>query len=124
MTVVSSALRYDLDIERYLTDVLTRLLDGDQDYQALLPHVWREAHPEAVRTYRQDERRDAFERQTKRRAKRRRLKPLTDELTDEQKADLLRRAKAKILGDRQKRAARRKPPTPPQPKTPDSPSAG
>jgi len=31
--------------------------------------------------------------------------------TYEQKADLLRRAKAKILGDRQKRAARRKPPS-------------
>lgn len=110
MTVVSSALRNDLDVERYLTDVLRQLLHGCQDYRSLLPQVWRESHPEAVRTYRQDERRDASERKQKRREERRRNRPLTADFTPEQKAELIRRAKAKILANRQERAARKTPP--------------
>jgi hypothetical protein len=106
MTLVSSALRNDLDVGLYLTDVLTQLLNGSRDYHSLLPHVWRAAHPEAVRTYREDERRDARERQTTRREERRRRKPLTGELTAEQKAELVRRAKAKLMNDRKARAAR------------------
>jgi transposase len=110
MTVVSSAVRNDLDVERYLSDVLRQLLHGCQDYRSLLPHVWREAHPEAVRTYRQDERRDASERKQQRRAERRKHRPLTDELTAEQKLELVRRAKAKILAQRKERAGRKTPP--------------
>ena len=66
LSVVSSALRNDLDLEQYLTDMLGQLLRGVTDYRSLLPHVWRESHPEAVRTYRQDERRDASQRQQQR----------------------------------------------------------
>lgn len=93
MTLVSSALRNDLDVHQYLVDVLRRLLDGLTDYQSLLPHVWRESHPEAVRTYRVDERRDAVDRQTARRAERRQQggKP---RFTRQQKAVALARKRA------------------------------
>jgi transposase len=112
MTVVSSALRNDLDVERYLSDIMQQLLNGSQDYHSMLPHVWRESHPDAVRTYREDERRDASDRKQHRREERRRNKPLSAELTDQQKAEILRRAKAKLLADRKERAARRAPPRP------------
>ena len=78
LTIVSSALRNTLDLERYLTDVLSQLLNGCTDYRSLLPHVWRESHPDAVRTYREDERRDAATRQAERREKQRKFRPLTD----------------------------------------------
>lgn len=71
ISLVSFALRNDLDAERYLTDVLGQFLHGGTDYRALLPHVWRESHPEANREYRVEQRRDASERQRHRREKRR-----------------------------------------------------
>lgn len=77
MSVESSALRNDLDVDRYLTDVLRRLLESCTDDRSLLPHTWRAAHPEAVRKYREEERRDASERQRHRREERRKHKPLT-----------------------------------------------
>ena len=116
MTIVSSAVRNDLDVERYLTDVFRQLLAGCQDYQSLLPHVWRESHPEAVRTYRADERRDAIDRKRQRRAERRKHRPLTGELTEQQKLEIVRRAKAKILANRRERAGRK---SPRQPKSND-----
>ena len=55
-TVVSSAKRHDLDVWAYLRDVLKQLARGVEDLDSLLPDRWKASHPEAVRTYRQDER--------------------------------------------------------------------
>ena len=74
LTLVSSAVRNDLDVWAYLKDVLDRLLAGDTGYAALQPDVWRQAHPEAVREYRVAERRDCAGRKQFRRAERRRLR--------------------------------------------------
>jgi len=72
LTLVSSAVRNDLDVWAYVKDVLDRLLAGDTDYAALRPDVWRQAHPEAIRQYRVTERRDRAERKQYRRTARRR----------------------------------------------------
>ncbi len=72
LTLVSSALRNDLDVWVYIKDVLDRLLAGETDYAALRPDTWRSTHPEAVRQYRITERRDRADRKQFRRAKRRR----------------------------------------------------
>jgi transposase len=72
MTIVSTAIRNDLDVTTYVKDVLDQLLAGSTDYESLCPHVWKRSHPEAVRTYRVDERRDAADRKRARRATRRR----------------------------------------------------
>ncbi len=74
LTLVSSAVRNDLDVWVYLKDVLDRLLAGDKDYAALRPDVWRHAHPEAIREYRVAERRDRADRKQYRRVVRRRLR--------------------------------------------------
>lgn len=71
LTLVSSAVRNDLDVWNYVKDVIDRLLAGSTDYEALLPWNWAASHPESIRTYRADERRDRTERQTSRRAERR-----------------------------------------------------
>ena len=68
LTLVSSAVRNDLDVWAYLKDVLDRLLAGDTDYATLRPDVWRQAHPEAIREYRVAERRDRADRKQLRRA--------------------------------------------------------
>ena len=72
LTLVSSAVRNDLDVWVYIKDVLDRLLAGDHDYAALRPDVWAAAHPEAIREYRAAERRHRAERKQYRRAARRR----------------------------------------------------
>lgn len=71
LTLVSSAVRNDLDVWAYLKDVLDHLLAGDRDYAALRPEAWRQAHPEAIRQYRVTERRDRADRKQLRRAARR-----------------------------------------------------
>jgi len=71
LTLVSSAVRNDLDVWQYLKDTLDRLLSGDNDYHAMRPDIWRQSHPEAVREYRVDERRDQADRRRVRRAQRR-----------------------------------------------------
>ena len=71
LTLVSSALRNDLDISAYLKSVLDTLLCGSTDYAALRPDHWATAHPAAIRTYRQEERRDRYARKTARRDERR-----------------------------------------------------
>lgn len=73
MTIVASAVRNDLDVGAYLQDVLKRTLGGETNWAALAPHAWKVEHPEAIRTYRQDERRQAADRKRTRRARRRRL---------------------------------------------------
>lgn len=74
MSLVSSAKRHDLDVRAYLQDVLTKLLAGCTDYQTLLPDVWKRSHPEAVRVYRQEERRDKADRKQVAAARRRLFK--------------------------------------------------
>ncbi len=73
MSLVSSARRHDLDVWYYLKDVLDQLLLGSTDYQCLLPDLWKQGHPEAVRTYRAEERRDKADRKQYRAAQRRLL---------------------------------------------------
>ena len=55
----------------FLNDVLARLLAGETDYQPLLPWNWAAAHPESIRMYRQEERRERDVRKQTQRAKRR-----------------------------------------------------
>ena len=71
LTLVSSAVRNDLDVWAYVKDLLDQLLAGSTDYQSLRPDVWKQSHPEAVRTYRSKERRDRADRKQRRRAQRR-----------------------------------------------------
>jgi hypothetical protein len=52
-------------------DVLDQLLAGSTDYHSLRADVWKQSHPDLVRTYRADERRDAADRRHYRRGKRR-----------------------------------------------------
>lgn len=70
-TIVVSAVRNDLDVAAYLDDVLRRALAGETDWATLTPHAWKAEHPESIRVYRQDERRQAADRKKKRRARRR-----------------------------------------------------
>ena len=71
MTLVSSAKRHDLDVGLYIKDVLDQLLAGCTDYQRLIPDQWKQRHPEAIRQYRQEERRDKAQRKQYRAAMRR-----------------------------------------------------
>jgi transposase len=71
LSIVSSAARNDLDIFVYVKDVLDKLLAGSCNYHSMRPDVWKLAHPEAVRIYRQDERRHRAEVKSAKRAKRR-----------------------------------------------------
>jgi len=57
----------DLQRRRYTNTDLA----GCRDYAALRPDVWKLAHPEAVRIYRQDERRHRAEVKSAKRARRR-----------------------------------------------------
>jgi hypothetical protein len=77
LTLVSSAIRNDLDVWAYSKDVLDQLLAGSTDYHSLRPDIWKESHPEAIREYRVQERRDRAERQRFRRAQRRIEAPMT-----------------------------------------------
>jgi len=72
LTLVSSALRNDLDIWRYVQDVLAQLLAGVTDYEPLLPWNWAAAHPDAIREYRVEERKDRTARKRQNREDRRR----------------------------------------------------
>lgn len=56
LTVIASAHRHDLDVWAYLHDVLKRLAKGENDLEQLLPDVWKAAHPQHVRTFREEER--------------------------------------------------------------------
>jgi transposase len=71
LTIVSSALRNDLDAWAYVKALLDRLLAGDRDYAALRPDRWAAAHPEHIRQYRVEERRERAEAKQARRADRR-----------------------------------------------------
>jgi transposase len=75
LTLVSSALRNDLDVYAYIKAVLDALLAGSTDYAALRPDVWAQAHPETIRNYRKEERRDRVDAKSRRRQGRRLLEP-------------------------------------------------
>jgi len=76
MTMVSSAHRNDLDVWAYVNDVLKRLLAGETDYEPMLPWNWAAAHPDSIREFRQEERRDRFEQKQFKRDRRRAKKRL------------------------------------------------
>ena len=71
LTMVSSAMRHDLDVYAYLKDVLDQLLAGSTNYHSMRPDVWKLTHPEHIRAYRQDERQEASDRRSCHRAARR-----------------------------------------------------
>ena len=62
LTIIGSALRNDLDVHAYLDAVLRRVLAGETDWAALASHAWKADHPDSIRTYRQEERRQAADR--------------------------------------------------------------
>jgi transposase/uncharacterized coiled-coil protein SlyX len=78
LTLVSSALRNDLDLYVYLKAVFDALVTGSTDYASLRPDHWAAAHPEAIRIYRQEERRERFAAQAARREARRQSADETD----------------------------------------------
>jgi transposase len=71
MTLVSSALRNDLDAADYVKDVLDQLLAGCTDYESLRPDVWARSHPASIRAYRVEERRQQAARRDRHRLERR-----------------------------------------------------
>ena len=72
LTLVSSALRNDLDVWLYVKDVLDQLLAGVTEYEPLLPWNWAADHPKAIRQYRVDERKERTDRKRIKRENRRR----------------------------------------------------
>jgi hypothetical protein len=52
-------------------DVLDMLLAGETNYDALRPDVWKQAHPEAIRIYRVEERQARADAKAVKRARRR-----------------------------------------------------
>jgi len=72
-TVITSAARHHLDLWAYLDDVLRTLASGQADLESLLPDRWAAAHPESIRTYRQQESLARAAQTKARRARRRRL---------------------------------------------------
>jgi len=75
ITLVSSAVRNALHVWSYVKGVLDALLAGETDYTRLRPDHWAEAHPEHIREYRLEERRDRADRKQQQRATRRESKP-------------------------------------------------
>jgi transposase len=82
MTLVASAHRQDLDIGMYLESVITHMLRGTARVEELLPDVWKQHHPEAVRQYRAQERRDKADLAMMEGLKRRAMKPLKEDLQE------------------------------------------
>ena len=72
LTLVSSAMRNDLDVWQYVKDVLDQLLAGVTEYEPLLPWNWAADHPEAIRHYRVGERKERTDRKRFQRENRRR----------------------------------------------------
>ncbi len=83
LTLVSSAMRNDLDVWQYVKDVLDQLLAGVTGYEPLLPWNWAADHPEAIRHYRVDERKERtdrkrFKRENRRRERKQKRSPILD----------------------------------------------
>ncbi|MHB8957331.1 MAG: hypothetical protein ACYC4U_30580 [Pirellulaceae bacterium] len=58
-----------------MNDVREQLLAGTTDYEPLLPWNWAASHPEAIRQYRIEERRNRSVRRATNRANRRKARP-------------------------------------------------
>jgi transposase len=71
MTLVASAQRQNLDLSAHLESVTTHMLRGTAKPEELLPEVWKQHHPESVRAYREQERRDKADSATLQAARRR-----------------------------------------------------
>jgi transposase len=71
MSLVSSAHRNDLDVWEYVKDVLDQLLAGSVNYAPLRPDIWKQSHPDSIRSYRVEERREAAARRDRHRLERR-----------------------------------------------------
>jgi hypothetical protein len=71
-TLLTRAVRNDLDAGAFLKDVHDQLLAGQADHEPLRPDVSAAAHPEAIRQQRVHGRRDKADRKQARRAARRR----------------------------------------------------
>ena len=54
--------------------MLDALLAGSTDYHSLRPDIWAGNHPDHIRTYRKDERRDRADRKQRAREERRNAK--------------------------------------------------
>jgi transposase len=78
LTLASSAHRNDLDVRAYLNDILQRLLAGETDYAPMLPWNWAAKHPESIRQFRREERRERDVRKQTERANRRARKRLRE----------------------------------------------
>jgi transposase len=72
-TITASGHRHNPDLWLYLDDVLRGLAGGSADLESLLPDAWAKAHPENVRTYRQQESLARATETKARRARRRKL---------------------------------------------------
>ncbi len=57
MVLMRAYQRNDLDAWEYVKDVLDRLLAGCTNFESLRPDVWAATHPDSIRTYRVEERR-------------------------------------------------------------------
>jgi transposase len=71
MTICSSAIRNNLDVFAYVKDALDQLVGGSTDYESLRPDIWAKAHPESVRDYRIEEKRERNARRDRQRLHRR-----------------------------------------------------
>ena len=56
-----------MDVGAYFQGILKRTLEVETDRSALAPHAWKAEHPESIRVYRQDERRQSADRNRARR---------------------------------------------------------
>lgn len=79
LTLTSSAHRNDLDVRAYVNDILRRLLAGETDYEPMLPWNWAATHPESIRQFRREERRERDVRKQTERAKRRARRRLLED---------------------------------------------
>ncbi len=82
LSLVASALRMELDVSMYLESIITHRLRGTAKREELLPDRWRANHPEAVREYREQERRDKADVASVQAAKRRARSELRKKKSD------------------------------------------
>lgn len=54
-SLVSTAVRHNIDAWAYVDDCLRQLAGGSADYASLLPDAWRASHPQSIRQYRDAE---------------------------------------------------------------------
>jgi hypothetical protein len=63
-----------VDVWSYIDDVLRRLLAGETNYDSFLPWVWAAEHPEAIRVFREKERKSVKARKRASRSSRRKTR--------------------------------------------------